>query len=122
MLGQLEDLAVVGARLSERHVGAVADAATLRARLGTALPEEGMDALAVVESLAAAIDTGLVASAGPRYFGFVIGGALPAAAAADWLTTAWGQNAALHALSPAAAVAEQTAGEWMLERPRRRPP
>jgi glutamate/tyrosine decarboxylase-like PLP-dependent enzyme len=52
---------------------------------------------------------------GPRYFGFVIGGALPAAAAADVLTMAWGQNGALHALSPAAAAAEEVAGEWMLE-------
>ena len=51
----------------------------------------------------------------PGRFGFVVGGQLPAAAAADWLTTAWGQNAALHALSPAAAVAEEVAGAWMLD-------
>src|SRR5690606_2451092 len=50
-----------------------------------------------------------------RYFGFVVGGALPASAAADWLTTAWGQNGALHALSPAAAAAEEVDGRWMLE-------
>ncbi len=56
-----------------------------------------------------------MATAGPRYFGFVVGGALPASAAADWLATAWGQNAALHALSPAAAAVEEVAGEWMLE-------
>jgi glutamate/tyrosine decarboxylase-like PLP-dependent enzyme len=101
--------------LPERHVGPRADAATLTARLGGPLPEDGSDPVAVIEDLAAAVDPGLVASAGPRYFGFVVGGALPASAAADWLTTAWGQNAVVHALSPAAAAAEQVAGEWMLE-------
>ncbi|MEO8510932.1 MAG: aminotransferase class V-fold PLP-dependent enzyme [Chloroflexota bacterium] len=102
------------AELGERHVGATADAATLRARLAEPLPDAGTDPATVIEDLAAAVDPGLVGSAGPRYYGFVVGGALPAAAAADWLTTAWGQNAALHALSPAAAAAEQVAGEWML--------
>jgi glutamate/tyrosine decarboxylase-like PLP-dependent enzyme len=101
--------------LPERHVGARADAATVRAALGAAIPDEGEDPEAVVEAFAAAVDPGLVASAGPRYFGFVIGGALPASVAADWLAAAWDQNAALHALSPAAAAAEQAAGEWMLD-------
>jgi glutamate/tyrosine decarboxylase-like PLP-dependent enzyme len=101
--------------LNERHVGARADAAGVRARLDERLPEDGMDPTAVVERLAEAVDPGLVGSAGPRYFGFVIGGALPASAAADWLTTAWGQNAGLHALSPAASAAEEVAGRWMLE-------
>ena len=101
--------------LPKRHVGATADAATLRERLGTALPQDPEDAASVVAALAGAVDPGLVASAGPRYFGFVVGGALPAAVAADVLTAAWGQNAGLHALSPAAAAAEQVAGEWMLD-------
>jgi glutamate/tyrosine decarboxylase-like PLP-dependent enzyme len=101
--------------LAERRVGSRADAAAVAERLGGPLPEDGTDAVTVIEQLAAAVDPGLVASAGPRYFGFVVGGALPASAAADWLTTAWGQNAALHALSPAAAAAEEVAGRWMLE-------
>ena len=101
--------------LPERHVGPRADAATLRDRLGGPLPESGTDPIDVVEQLAEAADPGIVASAGPRYFGFVVGGTLPAAVAADWLTGAWGQNAALHALSPAAAAAEEVAGAWMLE-------
>jgi glutamate/tyrosine decarboxylase-like PLP-dependent enzyme len=101
--------------LPERHVGARADAAALSARLGGPLPDDGADPVAVIEELAEAVDLGLVGSAGPRYYGFVVGGALPASAAADWLTTAWGQNAALHALSPAAAAAEHVAGQWMLE-------
>jgi len=103
------------AGLPERHVGARMDAAGVAARLGGPLPELGTDATEVVDQLAAAVDPGLVGTAGPRYFGFVIGGALPAAAAADWLTAAWAQNAGLHALSPAAAGAEQVAGEWLLE-------
>ena len=103
------------ASLDERHVGSRADAAQVRDRLGGPLPTDGTDAVTVVEELATAVDPGLVASAGPRYFGFVIGGALPAAAAADWLTGAWQQNAALHALSPSAAAAEEVAGGWMLD-------
>lgn len=101
--------------LPERHVGARADGAAVAERLGGRLPDEGEDPEAVIGALAEAVDAGLVASAGPRYFGFVTGGALPAAAAADWLTTAWAQNAVVHASSPAAAAAEQVAGEWMLE-------
>jgi glutamate/tyrosine decarboxylase-like PLP-dependent enzyme len=101
--------------LPERHVGPRADAAALRERLGPALADAGQNPESVIAALASAVDPGLVASAGPRYFGFVVGGILPAAAAADWLATTWGQNAALHALSPAAAAAEQVAGEWMLD-------
>ena len=101
--------------VGERHVGARASASQIQARLGGPVPERGTDPSAVVRELSAAVDDGIVASVGPRYFGFVIGGALPAAAAADVLTTAWGQNGALHALSPAAAASEQVAGEWMLD-------
>ncbi len=103
------------AGLPDRHVGPRADAAAIASKLGGRLPDDGEGATTVVEQLAEAVDPGLVASAGPRYFGFVVGGALPASAAADWLTTAWDQNGALHALSPAAAAAEEVAGRWMLE-------
>jgi glutamate/tyrosine decarboxylase-like PLP-dependent enzyme len=103
------------AGLDERHVGARTDAASLAGQLGGPLPDEGQDPEAVVEQMARILDPGLVASAGPRYFGFVVGGALPASAAADWLTGAWSQNAVLHALSPAAAAAELVAGAWMLD-------
>jgi glutamate/tyrosine decarboxylase-like PLP-dependent enzyme len=101
--------------LSERHVGPSQGADALVRRLGGPLRDAGTDPAAVVAELAAAVDPGLVASAGPRYFGFVIGGALPASAGADWLTAAWAQNGALHASSPAAAAAEEVAGTWMLD-------
>ncbi len=103
------------ARLPERHVGAREDAAEVARRLRVPLPDAGEDPMEVVERLARDLDPGLIASAGPRYFGFVIGGALPASVAADWLTATWDQNAAIHAASPAAAAAEQVAGEWMKE-------
>jgi glutamate/tyrosine decarboxylase-like PLP-dependent enzyme len=85
----------------------------VRAALGGALPEHGEPPERVVEWLVRAADPGLVASTGPRYFGFVMGGAQPAALAADWLTSTWDQNAGLYVRSPAAAVAEEVAGEWL---------
>jgi glutamate/tyrosine decarboxylase-like PLP-dependent enzyme len=101
--------------LPERHVGARADLATLRDALGGSLPEDGGEVRQVLTDLAAAVDGGLVASAGPRYFGFVIGGSHPAALAADWLASAWDQNAGLYATSPAAATAEEVVAGWLLE-------
>jgi glutamate/tyrosine decarboxylase-like PLP-dependent enzyme len=98
-----------------RHVGALTDDNGLVERLARPLPEEGEDPEAVIEQMARDFDPGLVASAAPRYFGFVVGGQLPAAAAADWLTAAWAQSANLHPMSPAAAAAELLAGPWMLD-------
>jgi glutamate/tyrosine decarboxylase-like PLP-dependent enzyme len=97
--------------LPERRAGAGGEADALRGPL----PEDGADAVAVIEELSAGAGPGLVASAGPRYFGFVTGGALPAAVAADWLTSAWDQNAGLHVMSPAAAAAEETVAAWAKE-------
>ncbi|HXE92929.1 MAG TPA: hypothetical protein VN544_03840, partial [Gaiellaceae bacterium] len=74
----------------------------LRHALGGPLPEEPTAPEEVVESLVAAADQGIVAMPSGRYFGFVIGGGLPAALAADWLTSAWDQNAGLYVGGPSA--------------------
>ena len=103
------------ATLDERPVAARADAAAVRNVLGGPLPEHGEDPAAVIDALAAGAEPGVVATAGPRHFGFVIGGALPAALAADWLVSAWDQNAAFHSLSPAAAAIEEITSAWTLE-------
>jgi glutamate/tyrosine decarboxylase-like PLP-dependent enzyme len=103
------------AGLAERPVAPVVDAVALRAGFGGPLPEGPTEPSAVVEELVRAAEPGLVASAGPRYFGFVIGGSLPAAVAADVLTTGWDQCAFNAVLSPAAAAAEECAGAWLKE-------
>jgi len=94
-------------------VGASAPLAELVDRLARPLSDEGEDPRTVIEDLARDVEPGLVASAGPRYFGFVIGGALPVALAADWLTSAWDQNAGIHAASPALAVTHKVAAGWV---------
>lgn len=101
--------------IAERPVGPPVAVDRLRAALGGPLPEKGEDPRVVVESLASGVEAGLVASCGPRYFGFVIGGALPATVAADWLTSAWDQNAWTYAASPAGSVAEEVAAGWLVE-------
>jgi glutamate/tyrosine decarboxylase-like PLP-dependent enzyme len=97
------------------RVGSLADSDQIIDALGRELQAEPVAPEDVVRAMAQAVEPGLVASAGPRYFGFVFGGALPASVGADWLAAAWDQNAVLHAASPAAAAVEQVAGEWILD-------
>ena len=101
--------------LGQRRVARPVDFEKLLADMGGGLPLEGEDSLHVLEELSRLADPGVAATAGPRYFGFVVGGSLPAAVAADWLTSVWDQNAGLYVLSPAAAAAEQVAGNWIVD-------
>jgi glutamate/tyrosine decarboxylase-like PLP-dependent enzyme len=101
--------------LGERPVFPQVTPEELRAALGGPLPEEPVDPEQVLEDLAAGAEPGVVAMGSGRYFGFVIGGALPAALAADWLTSAWDQNAGLYVGGPSASVVEQVTREWLVE-------
>ncbi len=97
----------------DRPVGATADLDGLRERLDRPLPQAGTDPVRVIDDLVRDSAGGILGSAGGRFFGWVIGGTLPAALAADWLTSAWDQNAAIHACGPAVAVIEEVAGGWL---------
>ena len=103
------------AGLPDRPVGPPADLSALRAAFGGPLGATGSAPEQVIKSLVEAAEAGLVGTAGPRFFGFVIGGSLPSAAAADMLAAGWDQVAFNAASSPAAAVAEEVAGGWLKE-------
>ncbi len=98
-----------------RHVGGTASQASLREALGGPLPENGQDPVQVLEQLASRANRGIVATAGPRYFGFVTGGAVPVTVGADWLASAWDQNGAMYVMSPAVAVLEDIVARWLVE-------
>jgi glutamate/tyrosine decarboxylase-like PLP-dependent enzyme len=103
------------ASLPERPVGPQASLEDLRSALRVGLGDESLAAQRVVEELVAAAEPGLVTSQSPRYFGFVIGGGLDAAIAADWLTSVWDQNGGGYPVGPSAAVAEEVACDWLLD-------
>src|SRR5829696_6779815 len=97
----------------DRPVAPLIDSSALRATLGGPLPEEGSDPSAVVERLATAVEPALMTTVGPRYFGFVVGGALDAATCADVLTTGWDQMTFNPTSSSAAATVEEVVGDWL---------
>jgi glutamate/tyrosine decarboxylase-like PLP-dependent enzyme len=102
-------------KLDQDSVAATANVATLRSRLAKPLNNGPLAADLVVDELARDVQGGLLGSAGGRFFGWVIGGVLPAALATDWMTSAWQQNAALYVCSPAASVVEEVVGDWLKE-------
>jgi glutamate/tyrosine decarboxylase-like PLP-dependent enzyme len=101
--------------LGERPVFPRIEPEQLREALGGPLPEEPLEAERVVRELADAAEPGVLALGSGRYFGFVIGGSLPAALAADWLASTWDQNAGLYVCGPSASVVEQVTREWLVE-------
>src|SRR5215203_508390 len=105
-----EYLATVG----ERRVGAPLGFEDVLARLDAPLPEEGEDADRVLDALAA-LEPGMTATAGPRYFGFVTGGALPVTVAADWLVSTWDGPHFGRVISPAGAAVEDVTARLLLE-------
>jgi glutamate/tyrosine decarboxylase-like PLP-dependent enzyme len=96
-------------------VGTTVSLTELRRRFVQPLAEEGVDPVTVIDDLARDTAGGLLGTAGGRFYGWVIGASLPAALAADWLTSTWDQNAGLYACSPAAAVVEEVCGTWLKE-------
>jgi len=103
------------ARVPTRPVGATATRAQLLHALGGPLPSQGGDAAEILDALCTRVGPGLVSTVGPRYFGFVTGGAVPVTVATEWLASAWDQNGALYVMSPAAAVVEDIVAGWLLE-------
>jgi glutamate/tyrosine decarboxylase-like PLP-dependent enzyme len=113
------DAAARGAKylsgVRDRSVAPDARAVERLLQLGGPLGAQGMDGSAVLALLDEVGSPATIANSGGRYFGYVNGGALPAARAANVLSLAWDQNAAMRVMSPTAAVLEDIAGGWLLE-------
>jgi glutamate/tyrosine decarboxylase-like PLP-dependent enzyme len=101
--------------LDRLPAGPTAGAEALRLRLVKELADDPLPPEQVIDELVADTAGGLINCAGGRFYAWVVGGALPAALAADWLTSVWDQNAGLHASGPAAALVEEAAGAWLKE-------
>jgi glutamate/tyrosine decarboxylase-like PLP-dependent enzyme len=101
--------------IRERHAGVLPEAIKGLSALGGPLPFRGENPLAILKLLDDAGSPATVASMGGRFFGGVIGGALPVSVAAHWLADAWDQNACLYDISPVAAHLEDVVLSWMLD-------
>jgi glutamate/tyrosine decarboxylase-like PLP-dependent enzyme len=101
--------------IGDRRVAPSADALAALGLLDFPLPAAGLDSAAVLRLIDEAGSPATVASAGPRYFGFVTGGTLPVAVAVSWLLAAWDQNTALSVMSPAGAMLDDVALRWVID-------
>ncbi|MBA2312643.1 MAG: aspartate aminotransferase family protein, partial [Actinobacteria bacterium] len=101
--------------LPDRPVRSSASLDEVRVAFEAPLPESGLEPQTIIQELTTAAEPGLLATPGGRFFGFVIGGAMPVTVAADWLAAIWDQNAGLYVASPAASVVEDVAGRWLVE-------
>ena len=101
--------------LDTRSVAPTDEALAELNRFNKDMPEDSVDPKLVLQMLDEVVSPASIALAGPRFFGFVIGGSLPVALAANWLTNTWDQNTALYQVTPATALVEQVALKWLLE-------
>jgi len=101
--------------MPDRPIREDASLEELRESLRVPLRDEPLPPRQVIEELVAAVEPGVIDVQSPRYFGFVMGGGLDSAIAADWLTTAWDQNGGGYPAGPSGSVAEEVACEWLLE-------
>ncbi|MFL6163903.1 MAG: pyridoxal phosphate-dependent decarboxylase family protein [Jatrophihabitantaceae bacterium] len=103
------------ASVPERPVPPRRSADELAKAFGENIPDRPAEPAAVIDLLNEATEDGLMAMASGRFFGWVIGGTLPAAMAADWLVSAWDQNAGMRNPTPGVVAAEETAARWLLD-------
>ncbi|HET9187383.1 MAG TPA: hypothetical protein VFN80_05490, partial [Acidothermaceae bacterium] len=101
--------------VNERPVGPRTAVDEIAAGIGDDLPSSETDPAEVIDLLAATAEPGLMAMGSGRFYGWVIGGTLPAALAADWLVSAWDQNAGMRYATPGVVALEEAAGRWILE-------
>ncbi len=115
LVGTAEHAAKYLDSLETRAVDASLGPSAAFASLDQDLPDGPVASRQVIDELVAGVEPGITAMGSPRYFGFVIGGALPAAIAADWMVSTWDQNLGLASPTPAAAAVEDIAGGWLLD-------
>lgn len=102
-------------QVPDRPIPPQGDVDSIAAALGGRLPSGPTDPVEVIDLLARQVEPGLMGMGSGRFFGWVIGGTLPAALGADWLVSAWDQNSAIRFATPGVVGAEQAAGEWILD-------
>ncbi|MEI6868135.1 MAG: pyridoxal-dependent decarboxylase [Actinomycetes bacterium] len=101
--------------IPNRGINPKIDVDQVRAAFGDVLPKVGVDATEVIERLGTLGEPGLMGMGSGRFFGWVIGGTMPAPLAADWLISTWDQNSGAPLLTPTVVTLEEIAGEWLLE-------